>query len=539
MRIIALIIHSDSNLMTHSDPGRARLVAALTDPAAYPHPAGPVEHLETHISDVFLAGEYAYKLKKPLDFGFLDFTTLDKRRRACQDEVRLNARLAPQVYLGVVPVCASGERYRIAAADCNPGEQLVEYAVHMRRLPQDGLLDRLAAHGRLARAQLIDIARQIARFHATAERGPEIERYGALDSVAYPVRQNFEQTEKYIGVTLGRERHARLRKYSEDLLRDQAGRFAQRVAAHRIVDGHGDLHLRNMCLHDGRVVIFDCVEFNQAFRAGDVMNDIAFLTMDLDARGLPALGNDFLNEYLEWTQDYGGLALLDFYQIYRAYVRGKVTSFLMDAATEPARREAARREAEDYFQLAERYLAPRTPGLLITCGLSGSGKTTAARQAAAALGGVIVRSDAVRKHLAGVPLDEDASAPFGQGIYNPAMSARTYQAMLDHARAVIDAGRWAILDATYNTRAARAAVADLARERDVPFAVVHCLAERDELARRLQRRAAENSDISDAGAAILDKQARRFEEPTADEGRVFVWRGGDDLATWLNALARR
>jgi predicted kinase len=287
------------------------------------------------------------------------------------------------------------------------------------------------------------------------------------------------------------------------------------------------------------VVIFDCVEFNQAFRAGDVMNDIAFLTMDLDARGLPALGNDFLNEYLEWTQDYAGLALLDFYQIYRAYVRGKVTSFLMDATSDPVKREASRREAEEYFVLAERYLAPRAAGLLITCGLSGSGKTTAARQAAAVLSGVIVRSDAVRKHLAGVALDQDASAPFGQGIYNPALSARTYQTLLEHARAIVDAGRWAILDATYNTRAARDAVAQLARELDVPFTIVHCLAERDELARRLHQRNVENSDISDAGASILDEQARRFEAPEDSEGRLFTWRGGDDLTTWLNQLLRK
>ena len=521
--------------MPHSDPTRERLIAALTEPAAYPHSVGKIEHLQTHISDVFLAGDYAYKLKKPLDFGFLDFTTLEKRRRACQDEVRLNTRLAPQVYLDVVPVCADKQSFRLAEAACKNGEP-IDYAVRMRRLPQDGLLDRLAAQGKLVRAHLSDIARQIARFHATAERGPDIERYGALDSVAYPVRQNFEQTEKYIGVSIGREQHARLQTYSENFLRGHGARFAARVAAHRIVDGHGDLHLRNMCLHDGRVVIFDCVEFNQAFRAGDVMNDIAFLTMDLDARGLPALGNDFLNEYLEWSQDYAGLALLDFYQIYRAYVRGKVASFLMDATPDPAKREAARREAEEYFTLAERYLAPRTPGLLITCGLSGSGKTTAARRAATALSGVIVRSDAVRKHLAGVALDEDASAPFGQGIYNPELGARTYQTLLDHARAIVDAGRWAILDATYNSRAARDAVARLARERDVPFAIVHCLAERDELARRLQQRAVENSDISDADVAILDEQVRRFEAPEDSEGRLFTWRGGDDLTTWLNQL---
>lgn len=522
--------------MPHSDPTRERLLAALSEPAAYPHPTGKIEHLQTHISDVFLAGDYAYKLKKPLDFGFLDFTTLEKRRRACLDEVRLNARLAPNIYLDVVTMCASEKSFRISGADCTNGEP-VEYAVRMRRLPQDGLLDHLAAQGKLARAHLSDVARQIARFHAGAERGVDIERYGALDSVAYPVRQNFEQTEKYIGVSIGREQHARLQAHSENFLRECAERFAARVTAHRIVDGHGDLHLRNMCLHEGRVVIFDCVEFNQAFRAGDVMNDIAFLTMDLDARGLPALGNDFLNEYLEWTQDYAGLALLDFYQIYRAYVRGKVTSFLMDATPDASGRETARREAEAYFTLAERYLAPRAPGVLITCGLSGSGKTTAARQAATALGGVIVRSDAVRKHLAGVALDTDASAPFGQGIYNPQLGARTYQTLLDHAHAIVDAGRWAILDATYSGRAARAAAAQLARERGVPFAIVHCQAERGELARRLRQRAAENSDISDAGAAILDEQTHRFEVPGDNEGRLFTWRGGDDLPAWLNQLA--
>ena len=522
--------------MTSSDDNRARLMAALTEPAAYPHPVGKIEHIQTHISDVFLAGDYAYKLKKPLDFGFLDFTTLEKRRRACADEVRLNARLAPRIYLGVTPVCAALGSYRIADGACKDGEELIEYAVRMRRLPQEGLLDRLAAQGRLARGQLIDIARQLARFHASTGRGPDIERYGTLDSIAYPVRQNFEQTEKYIGINISRGRYALLRDYSEGFLRDHAALFAARVAHHRIVDGHGDLHLRNMCLHDGRVVIFDCVEFNQAFRAGDVINDIAFLTMDMDARGLVVLGNDFLNEYLEWTQDYSGLALLDFYQIYRAYVRGKVTSFLMDATPDPVRREAARREAEDYFRLAERYLDPRAPGLLITCGLSGSGKTTAARQATAALGGVSVRSDAVRKHLAGIPLDQDASAPFGQGIYNTTMGTQTYQAMLNHARAIINAGRWAILDATYSKRAERDAVARLARERSLPFAIVHCLAERDELARRLEQRAAENSDISDAGAVILEEQARRFEAPEASEGRVFTWRGGDELGAWLNAL---
>lgn len=511
-----------------------QVLAALARPQAYPHAAPAIEHLQTHISDVFLAGDYAYKLKKPVDLGFLDFTTLEKRRQACLDEVRLNRRLAPQIYLGVTAVCEHGGRYHLAA-DCG-ADTVTDYAVQMMRLPQAGLLDRVAARGELTREHVSEIAHQVAMFHAHAERGADLGALATPQALAYPVMQNFGQTEKYIGQTITSAQFDRLRDYARAFLHDQAALFEARIRGGHIVDGHGDLHLRNMALFCGDVVIFDCIEFNHAFRAGDVMNDIAFLTMDLDARGLPALGNRFLNDYLERTDDFAGLRVFDFYQVYRAYVRGKVTSFLLDNDTSDFEKDRARTDARAYFALATRYLDPRRPGVLITTGLSGSGKTTAARRAAEHLGAIIVRSDAVRKHLTGVGTRARAGAPFGEGIYSADVTARTYAEMLARAENIVASGRWAILDATFAQRAQRRAAADFARNRHLPFVLLACTAPRAELERRLREREAQGRDVSDAGVSILDEQSRGYETPTADEGRLFVWDGRKDAGHVLQPL---
>ncbi len=510
------------------------VLAALARPQAYPHAAPTPEHLQTHISDVFLAGDYAYKIKKPVDLGFLDFTTLEKRHQACLDEVRLNRRLAPQIYLGVMAVCEHGGQYRLAA-NCG-ADAVADYVVQMMRLPQTGLLDRVAGRGELTREHASEIARQVAMFHAHAERGPTIDAFATAQALAYPIMQNFEQTEKYIGQTITSAQFDRLRDYARVFLRDRAALFDARIRGRRIVDGHGDLHLRNMALFCGDVVIFDCIEFNQALRAGDVMNDIAFLTMDLDARGLSALGNRFLNDYLERTDDFAGLQVFDFYQVYRAYVRGKVTSFLLDGDASDFEKDRACTDAKAYFALATRYLDPRQPGVLVTTGLSGSGKSTAARQAAEYLGGVIVRSDAVRKHVTGVGTQARAAASFGEGIYTADITAQTYAQMLARAEDVVASGRWVILDGTFAQRAQRKAAADFARNRNLPFVLLACTAPRAELERRLREREAQSKDISDAGVAILDEQSRRYEAPAAEEGRMFVWDGHQDAARLLRPL---
>lgn len=514
------------------------LLACLRDPAPYPHTASTIDHYETHISHVFVAGDYAYKLKKPVDFGFLDFTTLDKRRAACRDEVRLNVRLAPHIYLDVVSICRTTDRYRIGLEGCAPDETEAEVAVRMRRLPQDGMLDRLAAHGRLTLDHMTDIARQLAQFHTDSRHGANIERYGSLDRIRAPVAQNFDQTRPYIGRVVSAAAHAHLRARSEAFLQTHAAAFEDRVRTGRIVDGHGDLHLRNMCQFEGRVVIFDCIEFNAALRVGDTMNDIAFLTMDLDHRALAVHANRFLNAYLEQTRDYAGLKLLDFYQAYRACVRAKVLAFESDTA-DATRRADVEHESASYFDLAEQYLLPRRAGILLTCGVSGSGKTTLARQAAADLNGVMVRSDAVRKHLAGIGLLERAGQAADEGIYTPAMTERTYAALRQHAREILTSHRWAILDAVYGRRQERAAAAALAHELGVPFGILYCQVPRAELERRLNHRSTQGSDASDATVEILDRQMERFEPPTADEGALFLSSGQEDPSAWLSSLRTR
>ena len=420
----------------------ADLLAALNRPDAYPHPVAAIEHLQTHISHVFLAGDSAYKLKKPVDFGFLDFTSTEKRRRACEDEVRLNRRLAPGIYLGTVSVCRSPSGYRLAAT-CSATETVAETAVHMRRLPQTGLLDRLATQGRLDPALMDDIAAQLADFHARSAHGPDLARYGDLQHIRAPAIQNFEQTAPYAGRVVSVSQHAALRAATEEFLHSHAELFAARVRARRIVDGHGDLHLRNLCLADGRVVIFDCIEFNPALRCGDALNDMAFLVMDLLHRQLPGHANRFLNEYLERSHDYTGLPLLDFYLAYRACVRAKISCF--EIAQEPGMAS----EAARYFALAESCLNAKRGGVLVTCGVSGSGKSTLARTVARELDGVMVRSDAVRKHLAGVPLTQRGTA----ALYTKEMTQRTYAALLEDARAIVASGRWAIVDAVHARRA--------------------------------------------------------------------------------------
>jgi aminoglycoside phosphotransferase family enzyme/predicted kinase len=514
------------------------LLACLRAPAAYPHAVEAVEHIETHISHVFLAGDYAYKLKKPVDFGFLDFTTPDKRLAACRDEVRLNARLAPDIYLGLASVCRAATGCRVTTEPCAPGETLAETAVRMRRLPQEGMLDQLALHGRLTLDQMSDIARQVARFHMQSGSASGLERYGDPDHIRAPVLQNFDQTRPYIGHVVSAAVHTHLRNRSETFLQTHAHAFAERIRGGHIVDGHGDLHLRNMCQFEGRVVIFDCIEFNPALRAGDAMNDIAFLTMDLDHRALTSYANRFLNDYLAQTRDYAGLKLLDFYQAYRACVRAKVLAFESDNAT-GAQRADVEHESASYFDLAEQYLLPRRAGILLTCGVSGSGKTTLARQAAAYLNGIMVRSDAVRKHIAGIGLHEHAGRGFDEGIYSPGMSERTYAALRQHAREILTSHRWAILDAVYGRRADRLAVAALAHELGVPFGIVHCQVPRAELERRLNARAAVGTDVSDATVEILDHQIGRFESPAADEGALFLCSGREDLSPWLSSLRTR
>jgi aminoglycoside phosphotransferase family enzyme len=327
------------------------LVASLLQPQAYPHPAEDIELHETHISWVILAGPFVYKIKKPVDLGFLDFTTLERRATDCDDEVRLNRRLCPDVYLGIVEIVERDGSYFVGG----PGRP-VEPAVWMRRLPDEGMLPSLLAHKAVSPDLIRSIARRLAEFHAEAATGVGVDVYGSLATVRGNWAENFAQTDPFIGRTLAPPIRAWIGDFVERFLAEQGGLLERRVAEGRIRDGHGDLHAASICVEGRQVQIFDCLEFAPRFRCSDVAAEVAFLAMDLDHFGRADLGTAFVDEYVLRSGDAELRELLSFYLCYRAYVRGKVASLRLNEPDLSAEDQAAiTSEARAYFDLAHRY----------------------------------------------------------------------------------------------------------------------------------------------------------------------------------------
>lgn len=502
-----------SSVTTHQ-----RLIRALQDPAVYPHPADRIEVIETHISTVVLAGEYAYKIKKPLDLGFLDFSTLAARRHYCEEELRLNRRLAPELYLAVVAFCGSPDAPRFD--DAGPA---FEYAVKMRRFDQDQLLDRLAARGALRPAVLAELPRRLADFHARAGRAATDTPFGRPDTVLAPMVENFSQLRD---LDPGPERLQRLQTIEDWTLTRHAA-LSDTLSARReqgfVRECHGDMHLGNMALVDGELTIFDCIEFNDALRWIDVISELAFLGMDLDHRGLGGESSRLVSDYLELSGDYAGLTLLRFYQVYRAMVRAKVTGLRVAQggldATQAAELEAV---VDAYLALATRYTRPPTGAILLTHGVSGSGKSTVAAALVESLGAVRLRSDVERKRLFGLsPLEPSGSAR-DAGIYTPDASDRTYLRLLELCETVCRAGFPAVVDATFLERSRRDPFRSLAARLGLPFLILNCTATAETLRARIGRRSHSGTDASEADLAVLTSQLERYRPPESDEPSLEV-----------------
>ena len=414
------------------------LVAALREPAVYPHPVDRVELVETHISWVFLAGERVYKIKKPVDLGFLDFRTLRQRRHFCQEEVRLNRRLAPDTYLGVIAL--KGSRPHIRIGGLGP---TVEVAVEMRRLPAERMLDRLVVAGRAEPERVRGVAATVARFHVEAETGGRIDQMGSVEAIRKNWDECFTQTAETPADLWPPAQRRALRDYVDDFVTCEASRLEARISEGRIRDCHGDLQAQHICCIEP-IQIFDCIEFNERFRFGDAAGEIAFLAMDLQRLGASELAVEFINAYIEETGDYGAVPLLDFYRAYRALVRAKVLAFQLSERPELVP------TARALFALAGRFAEPRSPArLLITSGVMGSGKSTVARAVAARLGAIVIRTDAVRKRLGGVGIHERATAGFEEGLYTSDMSNRTYTKALLLAAEIVGAGWTVIVDGSF------------------------------------------------------------------------------------------
>lgn len=515
---------------------RHMLVDALLRPEAYPERPTEVTLLETHVSYLFFAGDLVYKVKKPVDYGFLDFTSLGKRRFYCDREVALNSRMSPEVYMGVVPIHQHGNDIHIEG----PGKT-VEYAVKMRRLDADKSVSELLHRGLLTRDDVCQIARKIARFHETAATGSDVTDLGDLSAVRLNVEENFDQTKRYIGVTIGADEYTDLTEYSRTFMRSNSATFRLRARQGRIRDGHGDLHASNIFLGTERsdalitndkenaredvidtvgvlpekIHIIDCIEFNDRFRCADVAEDIAFFAMDLDFFGRPDLSREFVEAYVEASGDAGVMDLLTFFKAYRAYVRGKVTSFRLDTPDlSDEEREGVTVEASAYFRLAREYAMeslPR-PAMFMVAGLMGTGKSSIAEELARRWDMRYVSSDLTRKRLADVDAGEHRYEDYGEGIYSEEFTRLTYEVMLDEALGGLAAGESVVVDATFRAADERKRFLDAAATAGAEAFVIECTAPEDEIKRRLDARLANADDaVSDGRWELFRRQQADWE----------------------------
>lgn len=481
----------------------------LLDSANYPGETGSIEYAETHASRVYLTKNHVYKVKKPVDFGFLDFSTLEKRKHFCEEEVRLNRQFAGDAapHLGVLALHFDGAHY-----SWNGAGDVVEYVVHMRRLPGQRMLARLIDENATELPALIEqLAPLLAKIHAAAPQVAAAD-FDDAASVAFNVRENFEQTAPYAPECIAPEALAAAEQRVEAFLAQHAALLQRRQAQGWVRQVHGDLHSEHICFTDP-IQIYDCIEFNERFRTSDILCDIAFLIMDLQARGRLDLAQQLEQGWRANIDAGEGVdILLPFYKSYRAWVRGKVAAFTFEQQPEgsSARAEQQRR-SRDYLNLALGFLA--RPFLVLTCGLMGSGKSYFAQHLAAATGAEVLRSDAIRKELAGLAASDKVHVPFGSGLYDEESTARTYAALLERAEALLRAGRPVIVDAAFTKQAQRAPFLALAAQLGVPAPIAHLRCDDATLRQRLEARNAEGKDISDGRLELLDAQRRSFEAP--------------------------
>jgi hypothetical protein len=511
--------------------GERSMLDDLLRPEAYPDPRPTrVELVTTHISWVFLTDHDVWKLKRPVDYGFVDYTTLERRRFFCEEEIRLNRRLAPDVYVGVAPV-RLGSRGHTLAGD----GAVVDYAVHMRRLPDGASADALLRAGALTHDHLWLVAERLGHFFAAA---PAMPAYGAVDLLQANTARNFDLARPFVRNLLSAGAFEAVRAWQLGFLERHADRFQRRVDQGRIRDGHGDLRLEHVYFEVGIPLVIDCVEFSDRLRACDVASDAAFLAMELDARGRSDLAGSFLGRVALEANDYDLYDVVDFYLSYRAWVRALVAALLMaDPSTPPQKAARKAGEARGLFALADRYArAPVPPGPVVAIGgLIATGKTILAEALARALGLPVVGSDRTRKWLAGLAPTEQAAA----SVYTAAFSQRTFDEVFRRAAVVLQSGRGVVLDATFRHRALRRRAEELAERHRRPFLFVETTCDEATLRERLRRRAAGPS-VSDATESLLTRLQEEFEPVTElDSARHLRLRSTDPVEALVDAVRSR
>ena len=488
-----------------------KLIASLLHETVYPHPVENIRLLQTHISWVILTGRFAYKIKKPIKLEFLDFSSLERRKHFCEEELHLNRRWAPELYLDVVPICGSFERPIIGGTG-SP----IEYAVKMVQFPQIAQLDAQLEAGLLVDADMVELAEMVAARHSSAAVCDQRGAAATLELVRHPMLENIEHLKQHVSW----DDLQGLSSWTGESLRDLQTTLVQRQDSGFIRECHGDLHLRNLVRLPSGIAAFDCVEFSAELRNIDVISDIAFLMMDLMARERQDLAYRFINRYLECTGDYAGMSVFGLYYVYHALIRAKIAAIRSIERTEESGRQNDLQEMAHFCCVARRWIEPQRPCLIAMHGFSGSGKTVLSQSLLSRLPAIRVRSDIERKREYGLEETESSGARVGEGIYDPRARTGIYATLAAAAEASLRLGQHVIVDASFLDRKDRQSFQVLAQRLDADFVIVDTRAGRDELRRRVQLRKRAAGDSSEADADVLQYQ---YENADALDAEELAW----------------
>jgi len=510
------------------------LIRAMSDPAFYPHKPESVQVIQTHISVVFIAGKFVYKLKKPLNLDFLDFTTLEKRRYFCEQEVKLNSRFSEGIYLGVVDICQD-----LSGVNLSGKGETIEVAVLMSRIPEDRIMTNMLKKDLITTDILDRLADRIAYFHSHAAGGSGIAGFGSTEVIYRNVKENFDQVFPFVGRTIDEDTYTQISRLSPDFIDTHRDLFLERMRSGFIRDCHGDLHVDHVVILD-EIMLYDCIEFNDRFRYGDTAADLAFLLMDLDFQGYPAFAKHLAERYAHTSGDAELLRLLGFYQSYRAFVRGKVLGFELDEPEiSDAERDKAVTTAKDYFRLSLSYLKPPPPAIIIMCGLMATGKSFIAAKLAKRLGVAVLRSDEIRKDLHGVERSQHRFDIYREGIYTANATERTYEALFNAAERSLAQGRSVILDASFMSYEHRHRAHELALGAKVRFRLIECTAPEEVVKERLKARLMQTDEPSDGRWEIFDSQKAAFQPIRSDEESYRrTWDSTNDPDIFLMSFVR-
>jgi uncharacterized protein len=494
-----------------------RLISFLESPAAYPHGPPEIHSIQTHISWVLIAPPFVFKVKKPVNFGFLDFSSLEKRHHFCQREVDLNRRLCPEVYLGVVPIYRTGPGFSFKA----DGE-VAEFSVKMKQLPSGWFLSELLAKGSVGETEINRVISCLHRFYASETPSRKIEEWGTPEKLKISTDENFAQVERFMGKTISPAAFETVRHFTNRFYAVNENLFHERIRQHRIRDCHGDLHLDHIHITPEATTIFDCIEFNDRFRFIDIANDLAFLAMDFDFEGRSDLANLLLQTAARDFRDREMLKVSDFYKCYRAFVRGKVES-IQAMESERTGPDQHLKQAARYFRLALRYaVSDSEPLVLVVMGCVGTGKTAVARRLGCELDWPVFSSDQIRKTLAGIPLTERTATERRDEVYSEQMTEQTYKQLVARGLAAAQSHGGVVLDATFSSRAHREFLCKECENAHVGFQFVELDVDLGEIERRLRARNESTGEISDARLEDLEKLNAAYERPSELAGLISV-----------------